>query len=156
MIWTHDHWIPFRRSNRLSYQAMSSTHAQSQLCTATPILSVSSVCLGQASFKTLMSPSVEFEPDDPRLNLGNSYGGKPPDLMLITTLLHIQFHWQFLSIYSDFWLVNIPLRKFNNSSQKRNDKSNFYWWKTTTTCQESICKHKGLLFTVKSPHWTVM
>ena len=27
-IWTHDHWIQFRRSNRLNYQAMSSTHTQ--------------------------------------------------------------------------------------------------------------------------------
>ena len=33
----HDHWIPFRRSNRLSYKAMSSTRTQSQLCTATLI-----------------------------------------------------------------------------------------------------------------------
>ena len=40
--WTQDHWIPFRCSNRLSYQAMSSTLTQSQLCTVTPI---SSVCL---------------------------------------------------------------------------------------------------------------
>ena len=38
-IWTHDHWIPFRRSNRLSYQAMSSTRTQNQLSTATPISS---------------------------------------------------------------------------------------------------------------------
>ena len=30
---------PFRRSNRLSYQAMSSARTQSQLCTATPISS---------------------------------------------------------------------------------------------------------------------
>ena len=30
---------PFRSSNRLSYQAMSSTRTQSQLCTATPISS---------------------------------------------------------------------------------------------------------------------
>ena len=38
-IWTHDHWIPFRRSNRMSYQAMSPTCTQSQFCTATPISS---------------------------------------------------------------------------------------------------------------------
>ena len=31
-IWTHNHWIPFRRSNRMSYQATSSTPTQSQLC----------------------------------------------------------------------------------------------------------------------------
>ena len=34
----------FRRSNRLSYQDMSSTPNQSQLCTATPIRSLFSVC----------------------------------------------------------------------------------------------------------------
>ena len=38
-IWTHDHLIFFRHSNLLSYQAMSSTHTQSQLGTATPISS---------------------------------------------------------------------------------------------------------------------
>ena len=41
-IWTHDRWIPFRRSNRLSYQNMSSTRSQSQPFTATPILSLCS------------------------------------------------------------------------------------------------------------------
>ena len=39
-IWTHDHWIPFRRSNRLSHQATSSNRTQSQLCTAAPISSI--------------------------------------------------------------------------------------------------------------------
>ena len=38
-IWAQVHWIPFRRSNRLSYQALSSTHFHSQLCTATTISS---------------------------------------------------------------------------------------------------------------------
>ena len=33
----HGHWIPFRRSNLLSYQAMSSTRTKSQICTAAPI-----------------------------------------------------------------------------------------------------------------------
>ena len=33
----HNYWILFRCSNWLSYQAMSSTCSQSQLCTATPI-----------------------------------------------------------------------------------------------------------------------
>ena len=37
------HWIPYRRSNRLSYQVMSSTRSQGQLCTATPISSLCSV-----------------------------------------------------------------------------------------------------------------
>ena len=34
---THDHRIPFRRSNWQNYQAMNSTHNQSQLFTANPI-----------------------------------------------------------------------------------------------------------------------
>ena len=42
-IWTQDHWIPFRCSNQLSSQMMSSTRSQIQLCTATPILSHCSV-----------------------------------------------------------------------------------------------------------------
>ena len=33
-IWTRN-WIPFRHSNRLSYQTMCSTRTQSHLCTAT-------------------------------------------------------------------------------------------------------------------------
>ena len=37
--WDLNHRISFRCSNRLSYQAMSSTRTQSQLCTATPISS---------------------------------------------------------------------------------------------------------------------
>ena len=37
--WTHDHWIPFRQSNRVSYQVISSMRSQSQLCTANPISS---------------------------------------------------------------------------------------------------------------------
>ena len=40
VAWTHNHWIPFRSCNRLSYQAMFSTRSQSQLCTATPISSL--------------------------------------------------------------------------------------------------------------------
>ena len=42
VIWTHDHWIPFRRFNQLSYQVMSyyqATCMQSQFCTTTPISS---------------------------------------------------------------------------------------------------------------------
>ena len=37
------HWIPFRRSNRPSYHAMSSSRSKSQLCVATPISSLCSV-----------------------------------------------------------------------------------------------------------------
>ena len=29
-----------------------------------------------------------------------------------------QFHWQFLTTHSGFWLINILLRKFDNSSGK--------------------------------------
>ena len=32
-IWTHDHWIPFRCSNRLNYYAMSLTRTQSDIYT---------------------------------------------------------------------------------------------------------------------------
>ena len=38
-IWTHEYWILFRHSNRLSYQATSSTSTQSQFCTTTPFSS---------------------------------------------------------------------------------------------------------------------
>ena len=49
-IWTHDHWIPFRRSNQMSYQAMSSTRTQSQFFTATAI----SLCVQcQISFRLM-------------------------------------------------------------------------------------------------------
>ena len=36
-IWTHDHWIPFRCSNQLSYHAISLTCTQTNLCRAAPI-----------------------------------------------------------------------------------------------------------------------
>ena len=42
VIWTHDRWIPFRRSNQLGYQVMSyyqETRMQSQFCITTPISS---------------------------------------------------------------------------------------------------------------------
>ena len=55
--WDYDHWIPFRRSNRLSYQAMSSTRTQSQLCTATPVLSIVQC---QISFLLLPSSVATF------------------------------------------------------------------------------------------------
>ena len=56
-VWTHDHWIPFRRSNRLSYQTMSSTRTQSQLCTAAPI---SSFVQYHISFRLLLSSVDTF------------------------------------------------------------------------------------------------
>lgn len=31
-IWIHDHWIPFRDSNQLSYQAMCSIHSHVCVC----------------------------------------------------------------------------------------------------------------------------
>ena len=49
--------IPFRRSNRLSYLTMSSTHTQNQLCTATPILSLLQC---QVSFRPLPSSFATF------------------------------------------------------------------------------------------------
>ena len=57
MIGTHDHWIPLRRSNQLSYQATSSTRTQSQLCTATPI---SSFVKCHISFPLLPSSVATF------------------------------------------------------------------------------------------------
>ena len=54
---THDHSIPFRRSNRLSYKAMISTRTQSQLCTATP---VSSFVQCRISFWLLPSSVATF------------------------------------------------------------------------------------------------
>ena len=56
-IWTHDHWILFRCSNWLSYQAISSTHTQNQLCTATPI---SSFVQCHISFQLLPSSVAMF------------------------------------------------------------------------------------------------
>ena len=57
-IWTHEHWIPFRRSNRLSYQARSSTRTQSQLCTDTPISSLCSVFTFHFSLCLCQSPHL--------------------------------------------------------------------------------------------------
>ena len=56
-IYTHDHWNPFRRSNRLSYQTMSSTCTQSQLCAATP---VSPFVQCPTSFRPLPSSVATF------------------------------------------------------------------------------------------------
>ena len=56
-LWTHDHWIPFRFSNQLSYQALSSTRTQSQLCTAT---SVSLFVQCPISFHLLPSSCATF------------------------------------------------------------------------------------------------
>ena len=55
--WTCDHWILFRRSDWLSYQAMSSTRTQSQLCTAIPI-SLFVHC--HVSFRPLLSSLATF------------------------------------------------------------------------------------------------
>ena len=49
-VWAYDHWIPFRRYNWLTYQAMISTRSQSQLCTATPISSHCSVLMVHFGF----------------------------------------------------------------------------------------------------------
>ena len=57
MYMADDHQIPFRSSNRLNYQAMSSTRTQSQLLIATPI---SSFAQGQISFHLLPSSVATF------------------------------------------------------------------------------------------------
>ena len=57
-IWTHHHWIPFRRSNRPSYQAMSPIRTESQLCTATPISSLFSVFTFHFSYCLRQSPHL--------------------------------------------------------------------------------------------------
>ena len=64
--WDSDHWSPFRGSNRLSYQAMSSTRTQSQLCTAPPISSLCSVftfhfghCLSAIAFRPFQYIYIE-------------------------------------------------------------------------------------------------
>ena len=58
----------------------------------------------------------------PRSTLGNWQKGRPTHLRLITQLLHVQFHIQFLITYSAFWVVNILLWMFDISSEKRNGK----------------------------------
>ena len=47
------------RSNRLSYQAMSSSRTQSQLCIATPISSLGQ-CQCQTSYRLLSSSVATF------------------------------------------------------------------------------------------------
>ena len=54
----HNLWIQFKRSNRLSYQAMSSSHSQSQLCRATPISSLCSVFMFHFSLCSRQSPHL--------------------------------------------------------------------------------------------------
>ena len=73
-------------------------------------------------------------------------------------MLCIQFHWQFLIISSDFWLVNILLRKFDTSSEKEMKMiiTQIFWWKTIKKCHKSICKHKVASFTLNLPHCPVM
>ena len=39
-------------------------------------------------------------------------------LTVLAKVFDIQFHWQFLIIYSNFWLINTLLRKFHTSSEK--------------------------------------
>ena len=52
-----DHWIPFKRSNQLSYQAMSSTRTQTQLCTVAPM---SSCVQCHISFRQFSSSVATF------------------------------------------------------------------------------------------------
>ena len=64
-------------------------------------------------------------------------------------MVHIQFHWQFLIMFSGFWLVNNLLCKFDTSSKKNMAKTQLVWWKTTTKFQKSICKHSAAFFTLR-------
>ena len=57
VIWTHDHCIPFRTTDQLSYPAMKSSRTQSQFCAATP---VSSRVQCHISFRLLPSLVVTF------------------------------------------------------------------------------------------------
>ena len=54
----HNLWIPFKRSNRRRYQAMSSSRSQSQLCRATPISSLFSVFMFHFSLCSRQSPHL--------------------------------------------------------------------------------------------------
>ena len=58
-IWTHIHWIPFRRRNRLSYQAINATRTQSQLCTAI-LISLSVQCLSVRFLDYLKKISIKI------------------------------------------------------------------------------------------------
>ena len=60
LIWTHDHWIPFRGSNRLRCQAMNSTLTQSQLYTATPISFFVHLFIVLVTFSPLPSSVATF------------------------------------------------------------------------------------------------
>ena len=51
-------WIPFKRCNRLSYQAMGSSHSQSQLWRATRISSLCSVLTFHFSLCSRQSPHL--------------------------------------------------------------------------------------------------
>ena len=57
---------------------------------------------------------------------------------------------------SDFWLVNILLRKLDISSKKEAKIKTTFWWKATENYQKIIGKHKIGFFTLNSPHWPVM
>ena len=83
----------------------------------------------------------------PRSTLSNWQRGRPTHLMLITELLNIQFHRQFLITYSGSGLVNVLLWLFDISSQKRNgkEKNRFLLIKN---------KKKKMLRNIKhSVHW---
>ena len=60
-VWTWDHWIPFRHSNRLSCQAKSLTRSQRLLCTTTPISSLCSVITFQFGLFAFVSRHICFK-----------------------------------------------------------------------------------------------
>ena len=80
----HDHWIPIRRFKRLSYQAMSSTSTQSQLCTASPV-SFSVHCIVCRGFliPLLCEDSIYFAYDTLFSNLVQSHLQPPPTLLFL-------------------------------------------------------------------------
>ena len=96
----------------------------------------------------------------PRPTLGNWEGGRLTHLMLITALLHIQFHWQLVIYYSGFWLVNNLLWKLDISSRKemKMTKTQFFFMKSRNTHKKKKNVKKSILafFTVNLPHWPVM
>ena len=69
-------------------------------------------------------------------------------LLVWKRLFFIQFHWQFWTTSSCFWLVNILLRKFDTSSKNdmKLNKTQIVCCKTTEKCQKRIWFSKIIYF----------
>ena len=65
----------------------------------------------------------------PRSTLGDWQDGILTHLILVTELLHIQFHWKLLITCSDFWLVNSLLQMFHNKKEIKKRNTRFCQWK---------------------------